>query len=117
MSFQKDVEKWRKSIMADTEKAFATICLSIQSETMRKTPVDTGRLRGNWMLGINNPYGNDSGISIKLGDTVYLTNNLPYARKMEYGGSQQAPTGMLRVTVKEHRPVLIKYGFKVTSNV
>ena len=30
----------------------------------------------------------------------YLTNNLPYANKMEYGGSAQAPQGMVRINIQ-----------------
>lgn len=115
MSFGGDVAKWRKSVLDDAEKAFRSVAMSIQKETARKTPVDTGRLRGNWMLGVNSP--NAEGLSIKLGDVVYITNNLPYARRIEYGYSKQAPEGMLRRTIAEHRPILISYGFKVTGNV
>lgn len=33
---------------------------------------------------------------LKLGDTAYLVNNLPYAVPLEYGHSSQAPAGMVR---------------------
>ncbi|NTX09022.1 hypothetical protein, partial [Myxococcus sp. CA040A] len=42
----------------------------------------------------------------KLGDTVYVTNNLPYARRLEFGHSAQAPRGMVRVTVARLREIL-----------
>jgi hypothetical protein len=29
---------------------------------------------------------------------IYLTNALPYARRLEYGWSKQAPSGMVRIS-------------------
>ncbi len=36
-----------------------------------------------------------------LGDSIYLTNNLPYAKVIEGGSSTQAPSGMVKVTALE----------------
>lgn len=76
------------------------------------TPVDTGRLRGNWQTTINSPAGSEisrddtSGAAAlaeamanlgSLADVVWFTNNLPYAERIEYEGwSRQAPEGMVR---------------------
>jgi hypothetical protein len=76
------------------------------------TPVDTGRLRGNWQTTINSPAGaattrdDPSGAAAlaeamanlgSLADVVWFTNNLPYAERIEYEGwSRQAPEGMVR---------------------
>lgn len=38
----------------------------------------------------------------KPGDTIYITNSLPYAYRIEYEGwSSQAPRGVVRLTVRE----------------
>jgi hypothetical protein len=37
--------------------------------------------------------------SWRWGEIIYLTNSLPYARRLEYGWSKQAPAGMVRITV------------------
>lgn len=83
-----------------------------------KSPVDTGRFRGNWNVSIGRrdltvtPNLDKSGretmakgqaIIDGLQDiqVVYLTNNLPYAGRLEDGWSMQAPTGMVAVTVTE----------------
>jgi len=34
---------------------------------------------------------------------VWITNNVDYIEKLEHGGSQQAPQGMVSVTVAELR--------------
>jgi len=75
-----------------------------------------GRLRGNWQASIDTPAsgvikGVDSSgakttqkmvgvIESQEGDGVlWLVNNLPYAERVEYGWSTQAPSGMVRVTI------------------
>ena len=84
-----------------------------------------GTLRGNWQASIGSPSrgivaGEDkSGAATiakialisstaKLGDTAYLVNNLPYAKKIEEGGSTQAPEGMVRVSVLEFDRIVKK---------
>ena len=41
-----------------------------------------------------------------IGDAIYITNNLPYAQVLENGHSQQAPTGMLAITVAEFNGIV-----------
>lgn len=39
-------------------------------------------------------------LELKLGDTFYFTNNMPYAERIEFKGwSSKAPTGMVRVNI------------------
>lgn len=38
----------------------------------------------------------------------YLTNNLPYAMRLETGWSQQAPQGMVGITVKEFKDIVAR---------
>ncbi len=83
-----------------------------------KTPVDTGRARGNWQVTIGQPaagkidYADKGGgptISKGTGEIlaappigkIWLTNNLPYAERLEHGWSQQAPAGMVQLTLVE----------------
>lgn len=89
------------------------------SAVVRKSPVDTGRFRGNWQIARDtipvsvldrlDPSGSGAlivaaqALSIPLGGVVYLANNLPYARRLEYGYSQQAPLGMVRTSIAEQQ--------------
>lgn len=91
------------------------------SSTVLSTPVDTGRLRGNWMVTLGNPA---TGITARLdpsgtqvisdiarvvggvGSVNFLTNNLPYAQRIEYGSSKQAPQGMVRVNFARIRRII-----------
>lgn len=87
-----------------------------------------GSLRANWQVGINRqatgtvgPNKNIGSVisressSIKKakgGDSIYITNNLPYAQAVEHGHSKQAPQGMVKVTVAEFKGVVAARGRK-----
>ena len=90
-------------------------------EIDKLTPVDTGRARSNWFLSQGTPStsktkstgGSDINMPKQIiGMKTYLTNNLPYIQKLEYGGysqpgtdktvggfSIQAPKGWVRAAV------------------
>ena len=114
MSFLGDIKRFNKKAEEAAEKIFRGTSLSLFSKVIMRTPVDTGRLRGNWSAGINNPGdGNYQSVvaRARLGDSLFLTNNLPYAGVIEMGrvnnkGSYQAPKGMVRVTISEFKQVV-----------
>jgi len=96
--------------------------LELQSGMVEKSPVDTGRFRSNWQCGIG-ALNADTGAAAgadpigrtattlqgwKPGQTIYLTNALPYAKRLENGWSQQAPSGMVRLTVQNYAQALAK---------
>lgn len=72
-----------------------------------------GNFRGNWQASVNTPiagilpkaYTRTERLAktlhagIKLKDILYLTNNLPYAQRLEEGHSTQRPNGWVRTTV------------------
>uniref|UniRef100_A0A6M3JNS9 Putative tail protein n=1 Tax=viral metagenome TaxID=1070528 RepID=A0A6M3JNS9_9ZZZZ len=95
-----------------------------------RTPVDTGRARGNWQVSIGAPKDGEVETKEKgprgeapqaggggvfgagrteLGalprgrpfQVVFITNNVPYIVRLEEGWSKQAPQGMLAVTFAE----------------
>lgn len=103
-----------KSLLA-TKKAI----ISLTTDIIYDTPVDTGRLRNNWIPSINqgsnlSMLGLDTSRrrsrerptlqetiskvnTLQLGDTFYFTNNLPYAKRIEFDNwSAKAPAGMVR---------------------
>lgn len=116
--FNKKISKFNKK----TEKAIESIVkgtfLSLASKIIVRTPVDTGRARGNWQTSINSkPSGevNDSEseainkasrVKFKIGDSLYLINNLPYIQALEDGHSKQTPVGMVKITVAEYQEVV-----------
>ena len=87
--------------------------IDVSGDAIEKTPRKTGRARSNWLPSIGSKSSDitDDTTSknkqeikkiantFKLGDTLYLTNNLGYIIPLEYGHSKQAPGGMLRISV------------------
>lgn len=93
------------------------VALQILNGVVTKSPVDTGRFRSNWQVTLGLPARGEvegvrsaedvlsTGVSViaqsKPGETVWLTNNVPYALPLEEGHSEQAPSGVVAVTVAE----------------
>ena len=106
-----------KSIKA-TENVIKKTVFDLTSSIIGATPVDSGRLKGNWQVDLNTN-SNNSIIDIedKTGNTAtakaqskilnskvpfyyMISNNLPYASYIEYGGSKiKAPQGMVRINI------------------
>lgn len=125
--FALDLRRAIEAAKGQQEVAIKKIVIDFFSDVIAKSPVDTGRFRGNWQCGINSrPTGTVSDVDKTPagsagGNTVtqmavkvltangvkefWLVNNLPYAGVLEYGrangqpGSQQAPAGMVRISL------------------
>ena len=120
--FKLDLKKFGEQSEETFEKVFRKIALDIDSSVILGTPVDTGRARGNWFTTIGNPSGavdaggsagkaigqlNAAVAQLKLGDTIWMANNLPYINRLENGWSKQAPAGMVAINVARFKS---KYG-------
>lgn len=116
MSFKLDLKKFNKKTTHITEEVFKGTVIGLFNKVVSRTPVKTGRLRKSWRPTINSPSvslkkANGDAIitkvsQAKLGDSIFLVNNLPYAQKIEAGSSNQAPAGMVRVTVAEYQKII-----------
>lgn len=128
--FADDIAKFETKTNGKLELAIRKIALEMFSRVILKTPVDTGRMRGNWQVAIGTaPSGtleldDKSGqasigkvqaaaLGLKVGDIIYLANNLPYAMRLEEGYSQQAPAGMVSLTVQEFQAVVRQIGLEL----
>lgn len=104
----------------ETRVAQATrwVALEALRRVIFKSPVRDGRFRGNWQASVGvRPDGTleiddtDGNPTFSAGtqaiatmppySVVYLVNNLDYAEALENGHSQQAPAGVVAVTVAE----------------
>ncbi|WP_054882165.1 hypothetical protein [Pseudomonas sp. NBRC 111128] len=91
------------------------IALAMLNEIVLRSPVDTGRFRGNNIVSIGAPVYVDPGYQDKNGSEtvrrglsalsglepftqVFLQNSLPYAEAIENGHSKQAPSGVYSVS-------------------
>lgn len=78
-----------------------------------------GRFRGNWQVTFDMPAEGETGrvdpsgqLTLTDGNqqltqftrgtrAIYLSNTVPYATRLEFGHSKQAPQGMIRITAAE----------------
>lgn len=109
----------------DVEKVFRGTAFAMFSKIISLTPLDTGRLRGNWQTTLNKPAksevvdGNPTSEALSvtkqanIKDAVFMANNLPYAGVIEEGSSTQAPQGMVKITVDKFTQELEKQARKV----
>ena len=114
-SFAETLQQFADQTALDMDEAFQKVVIEIGTSLIRLSPVDTGRFKGNWQFTVDSPatssldnYDKDGHRTIAelvgsvqvltFGQTAYLVNNLIYAIALEYGHSQQAPAGMVRIT-------------------
>lgn len=108
------------------QKAVEVVQASIMRLFQRvvvESPVDTGIFRNNWFTAIDNidtsndRPANTSGAQsigqidarlndVNLGQYIYFTNSMPYANRIEYGWSAQAPNGVVRVNALEWQDIV-----------
>jgi hypothetical protein len=99
---------------------------SIAKDVVKNSPVDTGRFKENWNSALNEPdlsIDKASGAGfipvankIKIGDKFFFTNNLAYALRLEFGHSDQAPMGMVRLAVAKFPMTVNKIATEFISN-
>lgn len=113
--FNIDLRKFGELTDRQALQVFRKIALDLDTSVVLDTPVDEGRARGNWFPSINIPsnemdeeaLGESKSLArigptvarAKLGDVIWMTNNLPYIIPLENGHSGQAPEGMVEVNV------------------
>ena len=125
MSLKGAIDKFNKKMTNLADDEFKALVIGIANKAIENTPVDTGRLRGNWQLAFGrrptgNPYEPSAQTSgneylaeseskrriqaeakarinrLSNGDAVaYISNNLPYAMAVEAGGPTNRPRRML----------------------
>lgn len=107
-----EIKSFSVKAMAQSEAKIKKAFMGLSTDIIMDTPVLSGRLRNNWFPSVNKgteetteQTSNESlnrvnAVKFKLGDTLYLTNNLPYAKRIEFDGwSAKAPSGMVRKNI------------------
>lgn len=131
MSFTLDVKAFCDKAKKNPETVMRAVSLKLFTAIIKASPVDTGRFRMNWQASGSNPAkgvienredkSGEGAIAFARGyimesnlwSEFTLTNNLPYAQRLEYGWSQQAPFGMVRVNVVRFNALLAEEAAKV----
>jgi len=123
-----DPIQWAAKMKNAPREAVNIFAFEIFNRVVMRTPVDTGAAKQNWLVTLNSETheydenktsGNvlaEGGAVIdaaKGDDKILIQNNLPYIRKLEFGGfteksetektiggfSKQAPNGMVGITL------------------
>lgn len=135
-SFSANIDAWIQKTGLKANVVLRRIALEALRGVILKSPVDTGRFRSSWRVGVNtvdltveppvtgggtrdsagrlrdaggrfvsgeksNTNKEGAISSAKFGDSIYITNNIPYGPRLEGGYSKQAPNGMVRLTFEE----------------
>lgn len=90
-------DQWAKmelSVNARIEKVPRAASIVMGNRVIKRSPVLSGRFKGNWFSWINEE--SEGALlpvtkNLQVGDTFGFTNNLPYSIPLELGLSDQAP--------------------------
>lgn len=124
LSLRQFAEKAGKNADAVVRK----VVLDVGSRLVVRSPVRSGRFRGNWFYtegapssastqSVNSPEVQDLAAlpAQASGRVHYITNSLPYAWKLEHGHSKQAPAGMVGLTVVEFQSIVSKAALEIKT--
>lgn len=127
-----DLTQYAKKLKVKVEDVRKTYAFALYSSIVKKTPVDTGRARGNWNVSVGKPdptvegeekYPKSSGknkakppVKLKYSapkelpnpkedESIFICNNLPYIESLEFGSSKQSPQGMVGVTLANNENI------------
>lgn len=124
-SFELQIGQFVQRAKGNVDLVFRKVSLDVFKRVVMKSPVLTGRFKGNWQVAIGSaPEGvltiddkagtatiakiTAATLGLKAGQVIHLQNNLEYSIPLEYGHSKQAPAGMVRTTVQEFNAIVNK---------
>lgn len=127
------LKEYARKKQVEIKKVRKAYAFALYSSIVRKTPVDTGRARGNWHISVGHDdtsttqstqiqHTSMQSVPDPEGDEpIYISNNLDYIEKLEYGGypnppkkdggktvngfSKKAPHGMVGVTLANNENI------------
>lgn len=123
-NFDRDLTDFAKRLDVNVVTVVKKIGFDLFGRIVKRTPVDTGRARASWTIAINQPDRSvaDEGThpsmitapeaaaasqatgaltDLKPYEPVWISNNLPYIEALEKGHSDQAPAGMVALSIAE----------------
>lgn len=105
------------------DDVFREVVIEIGTSVIRLSPVDTGRFKGNWQFTVGAPSNQSIDTfdkaghetiaalvaevsKLEAGQVAYIVNNLVYGVPLEYGHSDQAPAGMVQITLARFQQIV-----------
>ena len=124
VEFQADLDAFAQLLDITVANVVRRIAFELYTKITRGWPVDTGYSRANWRLAVGEPDltvlppppSGSAGqgeiyappdpdpaalVGIDGKEPVFITNNVDYAIYLEEGSSQQAPSGVVQVSVDQ----------------
>lgn len=123
--FARELDKLASFTDVNYEAIVSKTVIDLFYAIVKRTPVDTGRAKTNWFLGFdpNQEIGEydfsdalEFGYDKKKGVTIWIYNNLEYIIPLEEGWSDQAPRGMVSLSLTEFNGFL-KDAIKKLSSI
>jgi len=116
--FNKKINKIAAGIELEANTVKKKVAIAIDQVVTLATPVDTGRARANWRVGIDAPVqgttedtdkngqatlqaAKDKINSTDSGEDIFISNSLPYIGKLNDGSSAQAPAGFVEKAIQK----------------
>lgn len=117
--FEADILRFAELVKIAPALVVRKLTLDIFGDLLRASPVDTGRFRANWVVSVSTPerrklwamsnIGQQMQMQLDLAarrvaqadgtEVIWITNNLPYATRLNEGWSKQAPAGFVQMAV------------------
>ena len=115
-NFSNRISRVGDDVEDGTDRVVRQAAVAVNQTVTLATPVDTGRARANWQVGIGAPVLEATEDTDKNGNatinrnngkialrqkrqTVYISNNVPYIGRLNAGSSAQAPAGFVEEAV------------------
>lgn len=125
-SYKKALDKEIARQIREQHDTFRKLVFTTYNSVITLTPVDKGYLRSNNLIKAHNPdnsydetkltnptaqvteaNGTLGSTPIKDGTKIFITNNLPYADRIEYEGwSKKAPSGFFGISEEKTRQLI-----------
>lgn len=130
--FIRKVEEFSQKLPAEqVQRLHRAIALEALSRVVLKTPVDTGRARGNWQVTQGTPAtgtvetedpsgsatiskGSGEALAARPFTITWISNNLPYIEVLEFGQFKPPNPGPSKQK-RQRGKVLVKDGFSVKA--
>ena len=123
MGLHSDLQRIAQRNKQKAVKVMQNSLMRIGGKIVVMSPFDQGIFKGNWMAAYGSPDTSTTDAADKTGASsigrlkskvevlqggmiFYFTNSMPYAERLEYGWSEQAPAGMVRVSVASWQSIV-----------
>lgn len=122
-SFAESLAAFAEQTKDAIDDVFREVVIEIGTSVIRLSPVDTGRFKGNWQFTVGAPSNQSIDTfdkagheaiatlvaevsKLEVGQVAYIVNNLVYGVPLEYGHSDQAPAGMVQITLARFQQIV-----------